>query len=337
MPFLLDEGCVVGEAPTPAQMDVAAQIDRIMCETGFLYVKNLGVDRAELTDVFGASQELFRSERLAPFVLEKNIGHKKFGKTIVNRARPGDLHESFCIRTRRCYENDYSGSPPGFEHMMHTLWDRLEDASRRFSIALALAMGLPTEELDFFSRTLKEMETCTLRLNHYPPCDFAPGVTDGSSLDGAIRIGEHTDFGLFTLLLLDGEAPGLQAKRAHESDDTVSGTSGCTLTDWIDAPGLGGNIAVVNSGALLARWTNDRWRATAHRVIVASAEEAAEHRYSIPFFVHPSPETLVAAHPHFAPAGEQPRYAPINAAAYLKMKLDAIHEERTCRVSQGGA
>jgi len=174
-------------------------------------------------------------------------------------------------------------------------------------------------------------------MNHYPPCDFEAGVTDGSSSDGAIRIGEHTDFGLFTLLFHDGEAPGLQAKRAHEGNDMVSGSSGCALSDWTEAPGRGGNIAVVNSGALLARWTNDRWRATVHRVIVPSAEEAAKHRYSMPFFVQPNPDTLIAAHPHFVPVGEQPRYAPINAADYLKMRLKAVYEEPTFGFSQGGA
>jgi len=30
-----------------------------------------------------------------------------------------------------------------------------------------------------------------------------------------------------------------------------------------------------NTGALLARWTNDEWKATAHRVVIPSAEAAA--------------------------------------------------------------
>merc|ERR1711953_878984 len=117
--------------------------------------------------------------------------------------------------------------------------------------------------------------------------------------------------------------------------DPASGIAGCTSTDWIEGPGRGGNIAVVNSGSMLARWTNDRWRATAHRVIVPSAEDAAKHRYSMPFFVHPSPDTLITARPHFVKAGEKPRYEPINAAECLRMKLQAMHEEQDVKATRG--
>ena len=38
---------------------------------------------------------------------------------------------------------------------------------------------------------------------------------------------------------------------------------------------------IVNTGVLMARWTNDEWRATAHRVIVSPELESSRHRYSI--------------------------------------------------------
>lgn len=334
-PFLLDEGCLIGEAPTPQQLEAAKDMDRIMCSSGFLYVKNLGITNEDIAAAFKDSEELFSKDRLALFNPTTNLGHKKLGDQNVNHARAADMRESFTIRTRHCYDNDYRNAPTGFETRIHSFWDKLEDASRRFSVALALAMGLPSDELDFFSRSLKKMRGCTLGLIHYPPCDFEAGVTDGSTTDGALRVGEHTDFGLFTFLFLEGNSRGLQVKKAVAGDDAITGISDCSSSDWIEAPGLGGSIAVVNSGALLARWTNDRWRATAHRVVVPSAQDAAEHRYSIPFFAHPDPDTFVAAHPNFVPAGEQPHYAPIRAGEFLRMKLQALHEGR--QIAKGGA
>lgn len=41
------------------------------------------------------------------------------------------------------------------------------------------------------------------------------------------------------------------------------------------------------AGALLARLTNDNWRATAHRVIVPDLEAARQDRYSIAAFFDP--------------------------------------------------
>ena len=75
-------------------------------------------------------------------------------------------------------------------------------------------------------------------------------------------------------------------------------------------------VAVVNTGALLARWTNDRWRATAHRVVAGSKGEPS--RYAIAAFIDPDADAAVAAHPSFGAS----RYPPTTGLAYLRMKLD---------------
>jgi len=79
--------------------------------------------------------------------------------------------------------------------------------------------------------------------------------------------------------------------------------------------------ALVNTGALLARWTNVVWKATAHRVIVPSAEVAAAHRYSIACFIDPDSDAPIVVDERFVPAGEAPRYPPTTGLAFLLMKL----------------
>ena len=79
--------------------------------------------------------------------------------------------------------------------------------------------------------------------------------------------------------------------------------------------------ALVNTGALLARWTNDHWKATAHRVIVPDAEVASRDRYSIACFIDPDAKARVAVDPRFVAEGEAARYPETTGLDYLLMKL----------------
>src|SRR5271170_5973973 len=107
-----------------------------------------------------------------------------------------------------------------------------------------------------------------------------------SSSEGEIGAGEHTDYGNITLLATD-DVGGLEVR-------TRSG-------DWIAAPPIA-DAFVVNIS-------------TRHRVVNRSGRE----RYSIAFFFDPNPDALGEA----IPSCGAPRYPPILAADYLKMRLDA--------------
>lgn len=160
------------------------------------------------------------------------------------------------------------------------------------------------------------MDQMTARFLHYPPCAFDPSAAEGH---GPIRIGEHTDFGLFTLLFMDGLADGLEVKKV--SGGEVSGAAGGGAGGWMPVPGMGGATFVVNTGALMARMTNDTWRATAHRVVVPSAEAAASSRYTIACFCDPDSDAMIFVDPRFVAPGEEVKYPPITAGDYVLSKL----------------
>ena len=113
----------------------------------------------------------------------------------------------------------------------------------------ALALGLPG---DFFSSRC-DINPYVVNLNWYPAMEAV-----GSVQDGQFRVGQHTDFGTITILDRQPGSGGLQVRRRD-------GT-------WVDAPFVPGALTI-NSGDLLARWTGDRWRSTAHRVLPPPVDE----------------------------------------------------------------
>jgi isopenicillin N synthase-like dioxygenase len=113
-----------------------------------------------------------------------------------------------------------------------------------------------------------------LRLNHYTLGDPVPDSERPSLAPlGDLALGPHTDPGVITLLLQDATG-GLQ---------TLSERDG-----WIDVPPRSGTI-VVNLGDSLQVWTNDRYRAAAHRVSPMKETD----RYSIPYFLNPSFDAVI--------------------------------------------
>jgi len=109
---------------------------------------------------------------------------------------------------------------------------------------------------DFFEAHIDNV-IATQRLLHYWPLkDFSK----------EIGTGEHTDYGLLTLLLQDGTG-GLQVLNAADMQ-------------WVHATPVDGAY-VVNIGDILARWTGNFFKSTVHRVV----NTAPRDRYSAPFFM----------------------------------------------------
>ena len=134
---------------------------------------------------------------------------------------------------------------------------------------VALSLGLND---DYFTSHYTAEPTVLFRIFHYPPDDpDTPVPDDGTESWG---VGEHTDYGLLTLLAQDAHG-GLQVK---------------TPRGWIDAPPLPGTL-VCNIGDLLDRMSGGWFRSTAHRVRNLSGRD----RLSFPLFF--DPDFTAAVHP----------------------------------------
>jgi isopenicillin N synthase-like dioxygenase len=319
-PFLREEGVIVNDPPTVAQLSVSRKIDKCCRQHGFLHLTNFGLTDALRKQVFQASSDLFhqddshKREKLKRIKPSDNMGYSPVQSESINKSRPPELKEAFNVRFPPAHQNDFSGCPESFQSAVEVLQSVLKKAKQAYLTACALALDLP---MDFFTQTLKEMNLCTIRFLHYPPCDFNE---TSEALDKPIRIGEHTDFGAVTFLLLgDNGAEGLQIKPVEGGE--IGGTSGGEGEGWLDIHMPPGGV-IVNTGALMARWTNDEWRATAHRVIVPSEQVASRERFSIAFFVDPDAGAIVDVHDRFLQEdGKSKRYEPITSLDYLMGKL----------------
>jgi isopenicillin N synthase-like dioxygenase len=120
-----------------------------------------------------------------------------------------------------------------------------------------ISIGLGLEE-DWFDSHLTADPLVLFRIFHYPPL-----TTD----DERWSVGEHTDYGLITVLAQDASG-GLE----------VRGPDG-----WIPVPPVE-DAFVVNLGDMLERMTGGRYRSTPHRVRNASGLD----RLSFPLFLDPS-------------------------------------------------
>ena len=126
--FLIDEGVMAGDEPTPSQTEAAAQINDACRRHGFVHVLNFGLSPATEASAFAAAAALFaqpeqhKLDMLARITPKTNTGYSPFAFECLNRARPPDLKEAFNVRDPDVHNNDFAGCPDGFEVAALALW-----------------------------------------------------------------------------------------------------------------------------------------------------------------------------------------------------------------------
>ena len=103
----------------------------------------------------------------------------------------------------------------------------------------------------------------------------------------------------------------------------VLGTDG----GWHDVSPDPGAL-LINLGDLTARWTNERWMSTLHRVKPPIVAGTIERRRSAAYFHDGNADALIEAIPTTVPAGEEPLYPPITVGEHIAAKLAGSREGR---------
>lgn len=271
-------------------------------EVGFFYIRNHGIPSGLIGDVLRVAGAFFAEPMARKQMVAVAAGHRGFIQVgeakMAGSARP-DLKESFVWGLDQPGDD---GIPPNrwpdFMPEMRTVLTAFFDAGNAvgWRMLRAFAAALDTEP-DRFVRSI-DRPISRGSVIYYPPQPPDMG-------EQQFGVSPHTDYGCLTLLHQDSTG-GLQ----------VQGRDGT----WLMAHPIPDTF-VVNVGDLLARWTNDRFRSTPHRVVNRSGRT----RLSTAIFVDPNRDTLID--PVVRP-GETPRYEPVTCGDYLRSRLDAAFAYR---------
>jgi isopenicillin N synthase-like dioxygenase len=155
--------------------------------------------------------------------------------------------------------------PPQLRATVLEVIDAFTTLGHQLMVGFALALGL---DADWFDRELTHDPTVLFRIFHYPP------LPAGAAPHPGWGVGEHTDYGLLTILVQD-ETGGLELR---------------THGEWISVPAQP-DALVCNLGDMLERMTGGRYRSTPHR----AHSPRASSRISCPFFFDPGWDAEVRA------------------------------------------
>jgi isopenicillin N synthase-like dioxygenase len=314
---ILDVSSLYGDGEA-AIREVASTLRGYLENIGFLYVVGHPISRSDVEAVREASKQFFAlpEEHKLALRIDKNFrGYLPFAaSTIVTSSvatvsKPNQSESLFFMH--EVDANDpraVAGKPlqgpnqwphervlPGFRSTIDRYVDDMTALARKMVSAIAISLDLPADSLD---RHFAE-PTTFLRLLHYPT------QRKEEALFGAAP---HTDYGFITLLAQDSVG-GLEVKNK--------------AGEWVPAPPIPDSF-VMNVGDILARWSNDRFLSTPHRVINLSGRE----RYSQPFFFDPSMDAMIEAPSACVLEGSAPKYQPVVYGDYLMERIDKNYHYR---------
>mgnify|MGYP001236615358 CR=1 FL=1 len=273
---------------------------------GFIILKDHPIPESLLNKAYKMSQDFFN----LPESTKKNYagvgggqrGYTPFGTENAKGNAHPDLKEFWHIgRDLKESNENYSRIPQNlwpeevteFKSTFQQLFKALDDTGNIMLEALTPSLDVPK---DYFETLTRDGDT-KLRLLHYPPI---PDDADPN----CVRAAAHEDINLITVLV-------------------AATQTGLELLDrdgkWLPVETQANNL-IVDAGDMLARITNDIVPATTHRVVNPVGENVS--RYSMPFFIHPHPDSVLKCIPSCI--GDGAKYDDITAHEALMERLREI-------------
>jgi isopenicillin N synthase-like dioxygenase len=277
-------------ATTMQKMEAARAIDAAAREWGFFYADRHGIHPGLIELVVGMARAFFAQDQATKMRIPMSAGGVAWRGYFpaggeLTSGRP-DWKEGLYLGTELSPDhprvkagvilhgpNLWPGGLPGFRKTILGYLDAMSALGQALMRGCALGLGLPE---NWFADHGTANPLLLLRFFNYPS---QPVPAD---LPVQWGVGEHTDYGLLTILWQD-DVGGLQVRTAEGN--------------WVEAPPIPGTF-VCNVGDMLDRMTGGRWRSVPHRVTVNTS---GRDRLSIPLFFDPDFDTVIQPVPGAGP------------------------------------
>ncbi|KDR82437.1 hypothetical protein GALMADRAFT_823330 [Galerina marginata CBS 339.88] len=323
-----------------------AELIRDACiNVGFFYIQSHGIPDEVIDSTVDAAKRYFAlpEETKMELDIHKTPNFKGYTALLGENTDSkglGDLHEGFDLGWEPKLADSSQGTPredgamagenvwprdlPGFRGATLEYYHRVLEVGKLLFPLFALALDLPENFFD--NKTTKP--AAIMRLLHYPPQSPTSFQTDPDGKQ--IGIGAHTDYECFTILWQD-RAGGLQVQNMDGrwvDAVPIPGTLVVKYGDFL----FHGRLAVVymwlilsflssSLGDQFARWTNDIFQSTLHRVINRSGVD----RHSIPLFFGTDYNVLLEPIPTCVTTESPSKYEILTAGDYVKSRLEATY------------
>lgn len=268
---VIDIESLLHKTDAGAAADTARRIGDAAEEFGFFYAVGHGIDAGVFADLLDASRTFFAlpEAEKARIAMDKGGIAWRGWFPVAGELTSGipDLKEGLYLGEELGHDDPRvrAGVPlhganlwPAAVPALRAAVEAYVAGATRAGEALMRGTALSLElAADHFAERLTRHPTLLFRIFHYPASE--------PDADG-FGVGEHSDYGLLTLLAQDDK--GALEVRTREG--------------WIDVPPLEGAL-VINVGDMFERLTRGRFRSAPHRVV----NRAGVSRYSFPLFFDP--------------------------------------------------
>lgn len=250
--------------------DAAAQFVRSLHETGFAVIANHPIPLGMVSAIYGEWRAFFHSDRKHAYPHDENRpgGYYPFeGASPVSGSFACDRKEFFHVYPDGVYPIEVPDT--ALRYLGHAL---------AFGITLAdwIDRHSPAEITARFSMPLADMlaqsTASVLRIQHYLPLAV-------QELASGLRAVAHTDINLMTVL----PSPSVDGLQLFDP----------ASHSWRDIPCATGSV-VVNGGEMLEAVSGGYFPATEHRVITPRPDADSGSRFSLPLFLSPPDNVIVA-------------------------------------------
>jgi isopenicillin N synthase-like dioxygenase len=304
IPIIDVSGALAGD---PAALQAAAaELRHAYEDVGFWFLKGHAISQDLIDPVFAEVARFHAQpleEKLKLKINEHNIGYLAIKAATTRHSDVStnnlpNLNEAFFVKRdlpldhpdviankRFRGANQWPTSLPGFRETIVAYCEAMERLALGILPVYAVALDLPA---DYFATAFREPQY-QLRMSHYP---HTPELRPNE-----YGLAPHADTSFMTLLA-PNRIPGLSLRTASNR--------------WIDAPSVE-DAFLVNSGQMLNRWSNGRFRATPHRVTNTSGGD----RYAIPFFFDCTADHEMVCLPSCTGPGNPPKFEPTTYTKFI--------------------